>query len=176
MSSLTNPSRGAAGSARDYVRAILELLGDRDPLEVVRATGARLEELVADLDAERLATPEAPGKWSITEVVQHLADSEIAWSWRLRLVLAEERPTLTGYDQDLWARNLRYREARLDDAMRLFAVARDANLRLLDRLAPDDWKRVGVHVERGDESVEHMLRLYAGHDLAHLRQIRRIRG
>jgi len=176
MSDLSNPSAGAVGAGAAYTRAILEILGERDPLDVVRATPARLEELVSGLAREVLTRPEAPGKWSVVAVVQHLADSEIAWSWRLRLILAEERPPLTGYDQDLWAERLHYGEVRLDDALDLFKATRRANLRLLDALEPQDWKRVGVHAERGEESVEHILRLYGGHDLAHLRQIERILG
>jgi hypothetical protein len=58
----------------------------------------------------------------------------------------------------------------------LFAVLRRANLRLLERASPVDLKRVGVHAERGEESLEHLWRLYAGHDLLHLRQIERVRG
>jgi hypothetical protein len=57
----------------------------------------------------------------------------------------------------------------------LFDVVRRANLRLVERASPDDLKRVGVHVERGDESLAHLLRLNAGHDLLHLRQIERVR-
>jgi hypothetical protein len=174
MSDLSNPSAGAASAGAAYTRAILELLGERDPLEVVRETPARLEELVSGLAPETLTRPEATGKWSVVAVIQHLADSEIAWSWRLRLILAEERPPLTGYDQDLWAERLRYEEARIEAALDLFVATRRANLRLLDGLEPEDWKRVGLHAERGEESVEHILRLYGGHDLAHLRQIERI--
>jgi DinB superfamily len=176
MSDLSNPSVGAVNAGAAYTRAILEILGERNPLRVVQATTARLDKLVSGLSSEVAARPEAPGKWSVVAVVQHLADSEIAWSWRLRLILAEERPPLTGYDQDLWAERLRYAEARIEDALELFAAARRANLRLLAGLEPEDWKRVGVHAERGEESVEHILRLYAGHDLAHLRQIERILG
>lgn len=175
MSDLSNPSVGAVNAGAAYTRAILEILGERDPLEVAQATTVRLEELLSGLAPEVLTQPEAPGKWSVVAVVQHLADSEIAWSWRLRLILAEERPPLTGYDQDRWAERLGYAEARIEDALDLFAATRRANLRLLDGLEPEDWKRVGVHAERGEESVEHILRLYAGHDLAHLRQIERIR-
>jgi hypothetical protein len=109
------------------------------------------------------------------QVVRHLADSEIVWGWRLRQVLAQDRPPLTGYDQDAWAERLRYADADIDEALEEFAVLRRGHLRLLTRATADDLRRVGVHSERGEESVGHMLRMYAGHDLLHLRQLARIR-
>ncbi len=82
---------------------------------------------------------------------------------------------MIGYDQDLWAERLGYDEADADQALEDFGLLRQANLRLLARASDEDLKRVGVHAERGAESVEHMIRLYAGHDLLHLEQIARIR-
>ena len=91
------------------------------------------------------------------------------------MVLAHDRPTITGYDQDLWAARLRYDEADPEQAIHEFSVLRQANLRLLARASASDLMRVGVHAERGEESVAHMIRLYAGHDVLHLRQIERVR-
>jgi len=108
------------------------------------------------------------------EVVQHLADSELVFSFRLRMVLAHDRPQLMGYDQDLWASRLRYSESDWKEALALFAVVRRANVRLVERASRADLQRVSVHVERGEESVEHMIKLYAGHDLLHIRQLERI--
>ncbi|HXT21709.1 MAG TPA: DinB family protein, partial [Thermoanaerobaculia bacterium] len=119
------------GGTTGYVRALLDLLGDRDPLTVVEATPAALELTVVGLDDERLRRPEKPGKWSIAEVVAHLADSELVWGYRLRRVLADDRPRITGYDQDAWAARLRYRDAALADSLALFKALRPANLRLV---------------------------------------------
>jgi hypothetical protein len=109
------------------------------------------------------------------QVVQHLADSDLVWGYRVRLVLAQDRPPLTGYDQDLWSERLHYDKLPIDEALDRFAVLRRSNLRLLANAKPDDLQRVGVHAERGEESVSLMVRLYAGHDLLHLRQLARIR-
>jgi hypothetical protein len=109
------------------------------------------------------------------QVMQHLADSELVWGYRLRLVLSQDRPELKGYDQDLWADRLRYHEADAARAVDEFGMLRRANLRLLQSASAADFKRVGVHAERGEESVAHMVRLYAGHDLLHLNQLDRIR-
>ena len=175
MSVFTNPANRAAEDAAAYVRAALELLGDRVPLAVLRETPSALSRAIEGLSAQQLRQPERPGKWSIGQVLWHLADSEVVWAWRLRLILAQDRPQLTGYDQDLWAERLHYDEGDPAEALELFTVLRRANLRLVERASPAELQRVGVHTERGEESLEHLRRLYAGHDLLHLRQIERIR-
>lgn len=173
---MTTPFSNRPGADQGaYVAAVLGLLGERDPLEVLAATPGALHGLLDGIPEPELRRPEGPGKWSLLQVAGHLADSEVAWSWRLRLTLAQDRPSLTGYDQDAWADRLGYDEADLGDVLDLFEGLRAANLRLLRRLAPEDWNRGAVHAERGEESVRHMARLYAGHDLVHLRQIERIR-
>jgi len=175
MSVFTNPATGAAEHATAYVRAVLELLGDRDPMDVLRNMPAALPRATEGLSPRQLRQPECPGKWSISQVLQHLADSEIVWAWRLRLILAQDRPVLTGYDQDCWADRLHYDDADPSEAIELFTMLRRASLRLLERASPADLNRVGVHVERGEESLAHLRQLYAGHDLLHLRQIERVR-
>jgi hypothetical protein len=175
MSVFTNPATGAAEHASAYTSAVLELLGDREATAVLRDMPSALPRAVEGLSTEQVREPERPGKWSIGQILQHLADSEVVWAWRMRLILAEDRPRLTGYDQDLWAERLHYDRADPSEALELFALMRRANLRLVDGASPADLKRVGVHAERGEESLEHLCRLYAGHDLLHLRQIERVR-
>lgn len=175
MSVFTNPANRAAGDAAAYVDAVLDLLGDRDPVAVLGETPAALLRAIDNLSAERLRRPEKPGKWSIGQVLRHLVDSEIVWAWRMRLILAQDRPALTGYDQDAWANRLGYEREDPEESLALFTLLRRSNLKLVGRMAPADLKRVGLHAERGEESAEHLLRLYAGHDLLHLRQIERIR-
>ncbi len=174
MSVFTNSADGSPSNASDYTAALLALLGPRDPRDVLRSTASVLAGRVSALSPGSIRVPEAAGKWSVVEVVQHLADSELVAGWRFRMIIAHDRPAITGYDQDLWATRLAYSEADMNEALLQFAVLRRANLRLIDGLAPGDLNRAGVHAERGDESVAHMLRLYAGHDLLHLAQIDRI--
>jgi hypothetical protein len=176
MSVYSNRSIDSPAEHAAYAGAILALLGDRDPLAVLRETPTALEQAIARLSDEQLRRPEAPGKWAIVQVLQHLADSDLVWAWRVRLILSHDRPTITGYDQDLWAERLHYGDADPRQALETFSVLRAANLRLLERATPDDMARIGVHSERGEESVGHLCRLYAGHDLLHLNQIARIRA
>ena len=175
MSVFTNPATGAAEHAAAYVTALLELLGDREPMDVLRAMPSALTRAVEGLSPDQLRQPERAGKWSINHILQHLADSELVGGWRMRLILAQDRPPLTGYDQDLWADRLHYEAGDPAEALQRFEVLRRATVRLLERASPADLTRVGVHVERGEESLEHLRRLYAAHDLLHLRQIDRVR-
>lgn len=176
MSVFSNRSTDPPAERAAYAGAILSLLGDRDPLAVLRATPAAAAQAIQGLSPAELRRPESDGKWSIAQVLQHLADSDLVWGWRLRLILAHDRPHITGYDQDLWAERLHYADADAPQALDTFTVLRAGNLRLLARATPDDMARVGIHAERGEESVAHLIRLYAGHDLLHLQQIARIRS
>jgi hypothetical protein len=171
-----NPASNATAAAAGYVRALLELLGPRDPLAVAGELIPWLERRVAGLDEAVLRRPEAPGKWSVIEVIQHLADAELVTSFRTRMILTEDQPRLQGYDQDRWASVLRYVEAPLDLALAQLRGLRTANLRLWRTLTPEQRNRAGLHSERGPESVELTLRMMAGHDLVHRQQIDRILG
>jgi len=176
MSIFSNPASSTPTDIAAYVAALLHLLGDNDPVVVLRETPAALQRFLETVPPRIAASPEAPGKWSIRDVIQHLADSELVGGFRLRMVLAHDRPPLTGYDQDLWASRLRYRDVEVGDAFEQFGALRRANVRIWQSLTAEDLARVGLHSERGEESLEHMRRLYAGHDLLHLQQLERIRA
>jgi len=156
------------------VRALLDLLGPRDPLVVMQELLPWLAERLHDLPEARLRQPEAPAKWSVLEVIQHLADSDLVAGFRTRMMLTEDRPPLQGYDQDRWAREGRYRDVSLDQALGQLRGLRTANLHLWSGLSPSQLERVGLHSERGSESVGFLLRLMGAHDLVHRRQIDRI--
>lgn len=176
MSELSNLAASSVAEAQAYIDAILGLLGDRDPWSVLETTPGEVESRVEGLDDATLRRPEAPGKWSMIQVVQHLADTEIVWGWRLRMVIAEERPSIAGFDQDLWAQRLGYADVPLADALEQLRLLRRLNLRVVRAVPePERHLRVGIHAERGEETLTHMLRLEAGHDLAHLRQLDRTR-
>ena len=175
MSVFSNRSIDPPLERAKYSQAVLDLVGRREPLGVLRETPAAAARAIEGLSAAQLRKPEAPGKWSIVQVLQHLADSDLVWGWRVRLILAQDRPTLTGYDQDLWAERLHYADADPQEALEQLRVLRRGNLGLIARATPEDLERVGVHSERGEESVGYLCGLYAGHDLLHLRQIERIR-
>ena len=170
----SNPAANASAAASGYVRALLDLLGTRDPIEVLGELVPWLSGRIRRVTDSALRQPEVPGKWSVIEVIQHLADSELVAGFRTRMVLSEDRPALQGYDQDRWAREFRYRDVSLEQALDQLRGLRTANLHLWTALSPAQLDRVGQHSERGPESAGHILRLMAGHDLVHRRQIDRI--
>ncbi len=174
--SFANPAADARAAAPRYVASLLELLGGRDPFVVQSELPDALSRAVAGLSEEVLRTPEAPGKWSVLEVVRHLADSELVTGYRMRMILAHDRPEIQGYDQDAFARELHYREGDLELALEQIRVLRAANLALLRSLSDEQMERCGVHSERGEESIRHIVRLIAAHDLLHRRQIERIKS
>jgi DinB family protein len=176
MSIYSNPASSTAEDTAAYVAALLDLLGDKDPVAVLRETPATIQRMLEAVRAELVTRPEAPGKWSIRDVMAHLADSELVGGFRLRMILAHDRPPLVGYDQDLWADRLRYNDVDIKDALEQFTALRRGNVRLWQRLGPADLVRVGLHSERGEESLERLRVLYAAHDLLHRRQLERIRA
>jgi uncharacterized damage-inducible protein DinB len=176
VSVFTNPASGAREAADAYIAATLALLGDRDPMRVLSETPGWLRDTIDANPEAALRRPEAPGKWSVSDVVCHLADAELVWAYRIRMVLAHDGAPLTGFDQDAFADSCRYGEREVRDALRVFEAAREANVWVLERASEEDMTHVGVHAERGEEPLPHMIRLEAGHDLVHRRQINRILG
>jgi hypothetical protein len=171
----SNPAGAAAAEgASAYTRALLDVLGRRDPLEVLAELIPWLTERCRGLDDRTLRLEEAPGKWSVIEVIQHLADSDLVFGFRLRMILTEDRPALQAYDQDAWARTLGYGTVELETALDQLRGLRGGNFHVLRALSPAQLEREGLHRERGPESVGFLLRLMGGHDLVHRRQIDRI--
>jgi len=169
-----NPIGNAAAAAAGYTRAILGVLGDRDPLTVAAELVSWLERRTAGLDDATLRRPEAPGKWSVLEVIHHLADTELVYAWRTRQILTQDGPPIQAYDQDAWARVLGYNAGELAVALGQLRGMRTANLRLWRSLTPAQLARVGLHSERGPESLDLVIRMMGGHDLVHRRQIDRV--
>ena len=125
-------------------------------------------------DAE-LEAREAPGEWSPREIVHHLADSEMTSAIRLRLLIAEDAPTLLGYDQEAFVRRL-YPDRPIEPSLSAFQAARAATTPILRRLGEEQWRRVGTHSESGSYTVEDWLRIYGRHAHDHADQIRRARA
>ena len=176
MSVLANAFGEPPASTSAYVDALVAELGARDPLDVLTLTPSALRGATAGLSDDDARRRERDGKWSVLHVVRHLADSDLVSGYRLRLVVAHDRPTISGYDQDRFADRLHYLDGTLAEALEDHAALRRMNLRWLRTLTDEERARAGVHSERGEESAERLVRLMAGHDLVHLRQIARVRA
>lgn len=172
---MTKRSALSAGDSPDYIDALLGYLGDRKPLEVFDDTTAALRNAVKGLTSETVRQKPAPDKWSVLEIVQHLADAELTLGFRYRKVIAEDAPKIPAIDQDAWAAEMRYNDGDIEQSLADFDALRAINLRLLRRATPEQWKRHAIHNQRGRETLQHMVRLYAAHDLYHLEQIKRVR-
>ncbi len=133
----SNPAgAAAAATAPAYTRALLDVLGSRDPVDVLAELMPWIAERTRTVDQRILRVPEAPGKWSVIEVLQHLADSDLVFAFRLRMILTEDKPPLQAYDQDAWARTLKYREVPLELAINQLEGLRAANVHVLRQLSP----------------------------------------
>jgi hypothetical protein len=159
---------------QEYVQRILGYVGAQDPLSIQRRTPEELERFIKGASASRLRKRPAPGKWSIVEILAHLADTEIVASWRIRAILGAPGTPLQAFDQDTWVTAGHYDRRDPRRSLELFRVLREVNLELFKTLTPEQWKQHGMHAERGVETVEHMLRLFAGHDVNHTRQVEQI--
>jgi hypothetical protein len=164
-----------AESFAEYRTRVLGYLGTRDPIRVQRSTPAALERRLRGLARPIATRRPALGKWSIAEIVAHLADAELAMGWRLRNMLATPGVPLAWWDQDQWAARLGYTARPAAESAAFFRVLRTANLRLLAEVPRPWWNEcAGVHQVRGRQTVAEFIALEAAHDLNHLRQIDRI--
>jgi uncharacterized damage-inducible protein DinB len=147
-------------------------LGTNDPRQVIASTAARLRELYDALGPARADQRPAPGKWSVREILCHLAECEIVFAFRLRQTLAEPHHVIQPFDQDIWAANHTAYDAQ--SALAVFAAVRDFNVKLLASLPPEALSKPATHPERGTMTLETIVETMGGHDLNHLAQIEKI--
>jgi hypothetical protein len=159
---------------QQYTKRILGNIEGQDPLAVQAATPGTLERLIDGVPAATLRARPAPDKWSVGEILAHLADGEIVGAFRLRFILGAPGSPIVAYDQDRWVKSGHYEKRDPRKSLEQFRVLREANLALLESLEPEQWKQYGLHSERGQESIEQIVRMFAGHDLNHLKQIEEI--
>jgi DinB family protein len=159
-----------------YLARIREQAGDADPLEVQARTADELGTLISGATDETLHTRPLPNKWSVGEILAHLAEDEIATAWRYRQMVEHSGLDLDSFDQDLWAKWGHYEARSPHDSLMLFRLLREANLMFLRGLTPEQWACDGIHAERGRITVRELATHMAGHDANHLQQVRRILG
>ena len=149
-------------------------VGSREPREVVETTPLELHRLAGRIGSTRMAAPRAPGKWSARDILSHLADCEIAFGFRLRQVLAEDRHVMQPFDQDKWAAP--YAQMDANAALQLFEALRNWNVALLKTVTPEQLQKKTTHPERGDMTFQTIVETMAGHDINHLKQLEEIAG
>jgi hypothetical protein len=159
---------------QEYTQRLLSYSEGKDPLRSQQAAPIKLAALLKGNTGKQLTRRPAPDKWSVAEIVAHLADAELAIAWRLRQVLTNNAIPIQPYDQDLWAKTFNYARRDPRQSLANFRILREANIALLKSVPRKLWENFGVHAERGNESVNHVVKMVAGHDLNHLRQVEAI--
>lgn len=144
-------------------------LGSRDPLDVIAATTGQLQRISDALGSERIEEPLGAGKWSSRQIFCHLADTEVAFAFRLRQALAEDHHVIQPLDQDKWASTYMGYDART--ALAVFASLREWNLALIRAVTPGALSKPVTHPERGEMTFRTLIETMAGHDLNHLQPL-----
>ena len=161
-------------TTEQYQRRLAGYVEGQDPLVMQAATAKKLAQLIAGVSEERLRRRPAPDKWSVVEILAHLAEDELTSSWRYRQMIERNGVTLTGFDQEEWARLGDYSSWDAVEAIEMFRLLREANLRMLARLTPQEWRREGNHTERGRLTVRDLARHMAANDTNHILQMERL--
>lgn len=161
-------------TTEQYVGRILKNLDGKDPLKIQKNTAKKLHKIIKPLSKKELKRRPAPEKWSIAEVLAHLADAELVAGWRLRLILSNDGAPIQAFDQNSWAKTFSYANRDADESLKTFKFLRDLNLALLKSVPRKLWENHGLHSERGKETVTHLVHLFAGHDVNHIRQVEQI--
>jgi hypothetical protein len=156
---------------QQYIQRILGYIEGKDPMVVLADAPQKVERLVKGVTKERLGKKPAPEKWSVTEILAHLADVEIVQGFRVRLILGASGTPIQGFDQEVWAGYSNYPSHDPQLSLEAWRVTRERTLRLLQSLSPEMWDRYGMHSERGKETVKRVSEMMAGHDINHYRQI-----
>ncbi len=153
-----------------------KFLGDKDPIKVLAATPGRIAALIKGLSPKQLAKKPAPGKWSIQEIVAHLAETEMVLCCRARWIAFEDEPTLVPFDQEKWSQAWAREKEPFAETLERLRLLRRSHVRLFKSMPKAHFKRTGHHLERGIITLKEQIETAAGHDLNHLEQISRIAG
>jgi hypothetical protein len=144
----------------------------KEALDLFRRGPEILDSALAGVAEDESKFVPAPGKWTVRQIVRHLADTEIVVGMRLRQMIAEHRPLMAVFDQDLWADRLHYNECDAFDSAKLFRILRDDISAILAPLPDEAFERVGLHPERGVATLGEWVRRFGTHVEKHAAQIR----
>ncbi len=157
-----------------YAARIASYVEGKDSLSIQHQSYQTLARLVEGVPEEALVGQCSPGKWSVREILAHLAEAEIVSTWRYRQMIEQNGVALTAFDQDEWARLGDFGATDVRESLEIFRLLRQNNLRMFARLTHEEWQRFGRHSERGKMTLEDLVRQMAGHDLNHIQQVRQI--
>lgn len=168
-----NPQRLELTDPKAYLQRMIDQTAGRDPLVILAETPRTLAEIAGRHPADVLRRRPYEGKWTPTEVLGHLLDTELVFGYRIRTIFADDSPQIIGMDQDKWVAAQRYNERDAAEIIAHIAAVRPINLAMYRLIRPEHHDRVGLHSERGPEKLGDILKYAAGHDLWHIDQFRR---
>jgi uncharacterized damage-inducible protein DinB len=149
-------------------------LGNRDALQALGETPERIRATVHDWTEVQLERSYAPGKWSVRQVLIHLAQTELALTTRVRFALSQPGYAAQAFSQDDWLPLDEKTDART--ALDAYTALRRFNVAMFRSLTPEQRERTFTHPEYGTLTVAWVANQIAGHDIHHLRQIASIAG
>jgi hypothetical protein len=171
---VTSGAGQKAETPGQYQARLAGYVRGKDALALQREAPPALERLIAGVSEERLRRQPSPKKWSVVEILAHLAEDELSSSWRYRQMIEHNGEQLLGFDQDEWARLGNYCSWNAREALEMFRLLREANLRMLAQLSAEQWECGGIHSERGRLTVRELAIHMAAHDINHIKQIERL--
>lgn len=161
-------------TTQQYTKRILGYVEGKKPLDVLAATPKQIARLIKGATKKKLAKRPAPDKWSVAEILAHLADAELVSDVRVRFILGSSGIAIQGYDQNAWASFSDYASHDPLQSQEAFRVNRERTVRLLKSIPAELWNNYGLHSERGKETVGRLVEMMAGHDVNHMKQIAQI--
>ena len=157
-----------------YIARLLGYTKGKNSLTILKTTPKKIEKVITNLSLAALRKKSAPNKWSICEIISHLAETELVLGWRYRMIAEKNGVMIQPFEQDDWAKNSRYEKLHTFEMLEMYRVLRAANLKFIFGLPKKKFKNYGMHQERGKETIAHLINLEAGHDLNHFQQITKI--
>ncbi len=161
-------------SAEQYTARITGYVKGKDHFNVLSATTKKVGRMLKRATKSSLRKRPGSDRWSVAEILAHLAESELVFGYRLRLVLGANGTPIQAFDQNAWQANARYLHNDPKKAFQLFEILRANNVALLKSIPKEQWDFYGMHQERGKETVSRMVEMFAGHDVNHVKQIESI--
>lgn len=149
---------------------------DRSLIETYATGGQKLRDAVAGLDQAALVAFPVPGTWSIQQIVVHLMDADLIWASRMKLIIAEDRPTILGYNESLFAARLGYDLQPVEDVITIFETNRRVFSGVLRSLPDQAFERIGLHNEAGEITLAKAIAIMVNHLDHHLGFIERKRA
>jgi hypothetical protein len=144
---------------------------DKALIDEYEAGGEKLRVAIRGLSQQDLQAFPIPGTWSIQQIVIHAMDSDLVSSDRMKRIIAEENPSLIGYDETKFSKNLFYNDQPADEAVTILDLNRKLFTRVLRKLPESAWSRIGMHNERGKVTLDNYLKGVVHHLEHHLKFI-----